>query len=241
MKRIKIYYLCILLLVANMSIGQLNVQTGYDFGIVKLRTDRYNNLHRFNFNIEYQFKKNLILGINTGYDTHRVKYNSISQSGDETCNIRTIDYDANAKTQRVELSLGYNFKINKKSSIRPKLSFGYFWLQDVNILTSTITDKVYNEGCSSVDNPISINSQFNDVVKYRSIHYNDGSKFDKIISVSLEYQYRIDNFSLVSYIGFSPFEKRDFVIAGGYYSNYYMIGLRIGYVFFICKSKIKEQ
>ena len=229
MKLINTLCLAILLLISNTSLGQFNIQTGYDFGIIKFRSDRNNNLHRFNFNIEYKFKKNIILGINTGYDLYRVKYNSVTQSEEETCDIQTIDYDAKAKTQRIEFSLGYNFKINKESSIRPKISFGYFWLQDVNILTSTITDEIYYGDCSSEDPPVTMNSKFSNVVKYRSIHYNDGSKFDKITTLSLEYQYRINNFSLVSYIGFSPFEKRDFVIAGGYYSNYYMIGLRLSY------------
>lgn len=241
MKLINILRLGVLLLISNLSFGQFNLQTGYDFGIVKFRSDRNNNLHRFNFNIEHQFKKNLILGINTGYDVYRVKYNSVSQSEGETCDIRTIDYDAKAKTQRIEFSLGYNFKLNKKSSIRPKISYGYFWLRDVNILTSTITDEVYNGDCSSIDAPLSINSQFNDVVKYRSIHYSDGSKFDKIASVSLEYQYLIENFSLIAYIGFSPFEKRDFVVAGGYYSNYYMVGFRLGYALSFLNRKPKKN
>lgn len=240
MKLINPLRLAILLLISNMSFGQINIQTGYDFGLVKFRSDRDNNLHRFNFNIEYKFKKNIILGINTGYDVHRVKYNSDTQSEEETCDIRTIDYDAKAKTQRVELSLGYNFEINKKSSIRPKISFGYFWLQDVNILRSTITDEIYPGDCSTADGPVTSNSKFSDVVKFRSIHYNDGSKYDKIATLSLEYQYRINNFSLVSHIGFSPFEKRDFVIAGGYYSNYYMIGLRLSYAF-SQKTKEKEK
>jgi hypothetical protein len=241
MKLINTLRIAILLLISNASLGQFNIQTGYDLGIVKFRSDRYNNLHRFNLNIENQFKKNIILGINTGFDVHRVKYKSVSKNGDETCDIRTIDYDAKAKTQRVEFSLGYNFNINKNSSIRPKISFGYFWLQDVNILTSTMTDEVYNGGCSSGETPVSLTSQLEDVVRYRSIHYHDGSKFDKITTISLEYKYHINNFSLISYIGFSPFEKRDFVIAGGFYSNYYMIGLRLGYTLPFSNQKPKEN
>ena len=240
----KRYYILAIVLLISISVsGQINIQTGYDYGIVKFRSDRFNNLHRFNFNFEYEFKSNLILGINSGFDMHKVKYYSVSRSGEGVCNVRTVDYEATAKTRRAELTVGYIFIINKKSSIRPKLSFGYFWLQNVNIFNSTITDEIYNGECISADNSTMISSisQFEEVVRYRSFHYDNGSKKDYIATISLEYQYRMGDFFISSYIGFSPFEKKDFVIAGGYYSNYYLLGFRIGYTLPFSKEKTKEN
>jgi hypothetical protein len=145
MKLIHTLYLTALLLISNLSRGQWNIQTGYDFGF--FTTDYQGNhllskeedshyTHRINGRFEYQSKNNFLVSLNTGINIHDVRHDLQTRkntdfSGNSVVRHRTSIHHSTLQAYRLGLSIGYKFSINNISSIILSLNYDHFFMNKV--------------------------------------------------------------------------------------------------------------
>lgn len=250
MKLFKILQVTILLLLSSyFTLGQFNIQTGYDIGIVKFpdllnnddydlnanvdfsRETNFNYLHRYNFLGEYKFTNNLVTSLNFGFDNYRNKFDITStQTSQEGCVVKTRknEYYALVNTLRLEISLGYAFEFSNKSSIILKGNYGLFIIANHKILNSSRTTIEENK-CMNYTiikdnvmlNFLNINQKYGDGIK---VGWNQ-------VSISAEYRYKINHLSLNIYSAFSPMLEKEFIVGTTGNSNnlIFLLGLRLGY------------
>ena len=228
--------------------GQWNLQTGYDFGVLKFpkkptlqqseffRAINYNTVHRINFIGEYQFNSSLITSLGFGYDTYRTKANYLTSTNtDEVCTSRENKYDATINTIRLDLSIGYLFNISGNSKLVFKGHYGLFIIQNRRVFNSE--RNLTRMDCN------------NQSVSYRESYMIDFVNMDDIygtskvslnqLFISSEYRYKFDHYQLNTFLGFSPMSKEFTVNNGSSQKNLlFILGLRLGYTL---PQKSKKQ
>lgn len=250
MKLFKLLHITILLLLSSyFALGQFNIQTGYDFGVLKFpkkptlqqseffREINYNIVHRINVIGEYQFNSNLIMSLNFGYDTYRTRANYFTTTNtSEICTMRGNKYDAAVNTFRLDFSFGYLLNISRNSKLVFKGSYGFFKIQNQKIFNSERT--LTHIDCSD-QSVIYRENYMLDFVSLDNIYGTSNLSLNQL-SVSAEYRYRFDKYQLNIFLGFSPMNKEFTVNNGSSQKNLlFLLGLRLGYTF--PQKKIKEN
>lgn len=237
--------LILFILNSFLNLGQFNIQTGYDIGVIKFpklpelideevkRETNFNFLHRYNFLGEYKFSNNLVTSFNFGFDNYRNKFDyTTTKTSEESCIEKTNrnEYSAIINTLRLDLSLGYAFELSNKSSIVLKGNYGLFIIANHKILNSSRTIIEENK-CMNYTK-----IQDNVMLDFLNINqkYGDGIKVGwNQISISAEYRYKINHLNLNVYSAFSPLLEKEFIASTtGYSKNLiFLLGLRLGYTF----------
>ena len=234
------------------TFGQWNIQTGYDFGVIRFpnlpeligqdinRKTNFNFLHRYNLLGEYKSPNNLVTSLNFGFDNYRNKFDYTTTSTFEGgCKKRTNinEYFATINTLRFDFSLGYAFNLSNKSSIVLKGNYGLFIIANHKIFKSSrVVIEVNN--CMNY-----IETQDNVMLDFINLNqkYGDGLKIGwNQVSISAEYRYKINHLSLNAYTAFSPMFDKEFIASttGNSKNLIFILGLRIGYTL---QSKNKEN
>ena len=234
MKRIKILFL---ILISSMGLGQFNIQTGYDYGFFK--TDYYgaellskkedsHKIHRLNGKIEYQFKNNFFLGLNSGIDFHNVQryLETRGQSIGVSSTIKeTSIYHVNKQTFRVGLHIGYNYSINNKSSFCFLIEYGQFFFNKIKTKESLFIDERFLN--SEVDNPWMRAVEHRPMTNLIDLGYgNEIILENRNIVFSIEYRYQFDKFFITPKVGVSPWNNINFGRVG---KTFFLCGIRLGY------------
>jgi hypothetical protein len=249
--------------VLGFSFGQFNVQTGYDFGLLKFpkpyapgnlsteinrefnREIDCNTFHRFSIIGEYILKSNWVLSSNFGYDLYQTKAKSQLinvNTNNNICLIEDIKYNAHVSTVRFDLSFGYRVSLSEKSELAFKGHYGLFMVHNHRIFES---EKFVRHEICSEQTVISSDLQMVDFVDMNKLFGDDGEMKIRLnqFSVSVEYRYQMQQIKLNTFLGFGPMQ-REFTINGsgtGADNFLFMLGLRIGYELPSSKDKNKTN
>lgn len=245
MKRIKIYYLCILLLVANMSIAQLNIQTGYDFGVfitdyygseVLSKVDNSHRIHRINGKLEYQIKKSLLIGLNTSLDIHNIRHhleNKGNNVGSSSFQKEKSIHHSKIQSNRLGLSIGYQYLLNSTSSLYFSINYDQFIINKVNIIKSEHIVERFLLSDVENNNPYQTRREHRSMIDLNEIGYrNKLTKDNRHIVFSLGYRYYKGNFFVSPSISVTTKNKslvRTFIIPKR--QNLFLFGVNFGYTF----------
>lgn len=222
-------------------IGQWGIQTGYDFGVIKLPsvntetfTEKYsyNSIHRFTILTDYTFNNNILLAFGLGYDKY-VRNKESSQMSfievNNTCSIKSTRFNAEFDVFRFELSMGYKLKLNDKFSITPKLAVESLVVNTIVFKESLQTVKLHNGDCMNNNSTISETKSFIDLADYEYLYgYPDNKKLIMpVFNISIELNQMINQFNLNYYMGYSHNGNNNRIVRG----RYFLFGIRLGYTF----------
>lgn len=248
MKRTTSLPLILLLFVFKISFGQWNVQTGYDFGF--FRTDYQgsealsteedsHNLHRINVKLEYQFKNNFLVSLNTGANIHNVSHDlktikNTNFDGNSVVRHRTSIHNSTLQTYRIGLSIGYNFSINNSSSVIVSVNYNQFFFNKVTNKRSLFITNYYLSSDGEKSDPIYTENEYQDMIDLDEIGYrNKFKKENKHLVFSLGYRHQIRDFFINPTLGLSLLNnslvKPEFIIPKR--QTLFLFGLNIGYTF----------
>lgn len=235
MKMFKVVHITILfLLSSNFTLGQFNLQTGYDYGLIQLEkitsltTDdeiNWNSLQRFNFNVEYISSSKLLFSLDIGIDTYSEKMKSVNIQKNI---VEKRRYDGKIITLRNQLSIGYLFEINKENSLVFKISSGIFSIRDIKIFESSFEKKVFEDD-THTDPPIHYSIEHKDKTDFQEV-YGYKSKYlsgFNLLQTSIEYRYTFNDWSCNLFLGYTPMQKQ--IIQRFNNNNLFLLGIRIGY------------
>lgn len=219
--------------------GQWGIQTGYDYGVIKLPsvntetfTEKYsyNSIHRFTILTDYTFNNNILLGFGLGYDKY-IRNKESSQKtfieANNTCSIKSTRLNVVFNVFRFELSVGYKLRINNNLSVTPKLAIESLILNNIVLKKSLRTVKLNHGDCINNNSIISETESFIDLV-------NDEKFILPIFNISIELNQMINKFNLNYYVGYSHNDNNNRMVRG----RYFLFGIRIGYTF---PQKTKEN
>lgn len=251
MKTKFIIVVCVLVMSITVT-GQLNIQTGYDFGLLLSPKptppfsldSRWENAHRFNLNSEYTFRNRILITLNTGFDVQNIDFKSrrVSENNYGGVDINEGEIIARIQNYRIGFSVGYDIKINEKSSIIVKLSYDQYFINKITVYESTASFKRFHVPEDQINNtqPETTIETFHDSYNSESIGYPNMFRRDNNhIYLSLEYRYNFTHFNVNPFFGYSPFIKRIFPVSDNL--NYFLFGFRLGYEIPLSKEKTKQH
>lgn len=238
MKVLKVLTICILF-ITHTLFGQWNIQTGYDFGTMKLPSNnsnvtinsKWDFVQRLNLIGEYSFRNNILLSIDSGTDFHNIlrdQQRTTSNSSGDGLAIYSGRFDARIQTYRIGLGFGYALDISDNSKITIKLSINQFFVNSIRLIEWNVIKSIYDN--QSADEPTSIEKEFPNPLNYDKIGLrNKWTNENNSGHLSLEYRYRLSNMlSLNTFFGYSPFDKRIYPRTS-IRRNSFILGLRLGY------------
>lgn len=222
------------ILSSQLSFSQFNLQTGYDYGLIRLEkrtsptTDdeiNWNSLQRFNFNVEYVLSSKLLFSLDLGIDTYSEKMKSVNTQENI---VEKRSYDAKITTFRNQLSVGYLFEINKKNSLVLKISSGIFSIRDIKIFESSFEKKVFEDNTHE-GIPVSYTIEYKDKTDFEEVYgykrkYLSGFN---LLQTSIEYRYTFNDWNCNLFLGYTPMQKQ--IIQRFNNNNLFLLGIRIGY------------
>ncbi|PHR43957.1 MAG: hypothetical protein COA32_15595 [Fluviicola sp.] len=241
----KLHKIIVVLFILNSQLifGQWNIQTGYDFGLIKFpkvenldRKINFNTLHRTNFVVESILNNGLLFSLNIGYDHYNSKANFSRTTVSNNTRVTNFSYDTNVKNLRLEIGTGYSWSLDHRSTLVVKVYSGVFFISDYKINESQVTNETFSGDNVSNENLLAYQSDFVDLVDFKELYGSDRIGFHPI-SFSVEYRYEINQYSLNGFLGYAPM-RRGFTINNGPESSFnhiFMIGVRMGY--FLEKDK----
>ena len=229
--------------------GQWNIQTGYDFGTMKLPSNspnvtinsKWDFVQRLNLIGEYSFRNNILLSIDSGTDFHNILRDQQRTTSNSTggMTIYSGRFDARIQTFRIGLGIGYAFNISDDSKIAIKLNMQHFFVNSIRLIEWSLIKTVYNG--QSTNQPISVEKVLPNPLNYDKIGLrNKWVNENNIGYLSIEYRYRLSNIlSLNTFFGYTPFDKRIYPRTS-ISRNSFILGLRLGYTL-PQKSKNNEK
>lgn len=222
---------------SQLIFGQWNLQAGYDFGFIKFpkvenldRKINFNSLHRTNFVVESLLSNGLLFSLNLGFDYYNTKAD-FSRTTISNNNTRTTNflYDTDVMNLRLEIGTGYAWSLNDVSKLVVKVYSGIFYISDYKINKSQVTNETFSGQNVSNENLLVYQSDFVELVDFKELYGTDRIGFHPI-SFSLQYRYKINEYSLNGFLGYAPL-RRGFTVNNGAASSFnhlFMIGVRIG-------------
>ncbi|MDX1653487.1 MAG: hypothetical protein R3277_13395 [Brumimicrobium sp.] len=224
--------------------GQWNIQTGYDFGAMTFKeynsnvnmNSKWDFVNRFNLITEYSFKNDFLFSVNSGLDIHNILFDQErvvinSNGGTDVYGGRS---ELNIQTYRLGFSTGYNWHLNKSSSLVFKFNFHQFFINRITIFQMTSTVKNYDVPQDEVteNDPLYFSSELNNRLDYQKIGYRNKWKRDNNnVNVSVEYRRQVFSlYHLTFFAGYSPFDRRIYPVTSEK-RNLFLLGLRIVYTF----------
>lgn len=219
------------------TMGQWNIQSGYDFGLIKFpsannldREIHFNNLHRANLIIESILDNGLLFSAKSGFDYYNTKANFSRTERSNNTRVTNFLYDSNVKNIRLELGIGYSLNLDDKNAIIWKAHTGIFHVLDKKTIKSEVSSESYSGEVIKDENLLAFKSEYVDLVNIRDIYGSNRYGFHPV-SLTIEYRYFFGDYFLNSLIGYSPM-RRGFTINNGSFSSFnhiFMIGVQIGY------------
>jgi hypothetical protein len=217
--------------------GQWNLQTGYDFGLIKFpkvenldRKINFNTLHRTNFVVESILNNGLLFSLNLGYDRYNSKANFSRTTVSNNTRVTNFLYDTNVKTLRLEIGTGYSWNLDDRSTLIVKVQSGIFYISDYKINKSQVSNKTFSGHNVSNETLLAYQADFVDLVDFQELYGVKGIGFHPI-NLTVQYRYKIKDFSLNGFLGYFPM-RRGFTINNGAASSFnhiFLLGLRLGY------------
>jgi len=225
--------------------GQFNVQTGYNFGFFDTKyyapelvgkSDNSHRINRLNGRVEYQLKKKLLIGLNTGLDFFDIRHH-FETKGDNVgvSSFKKAESIHHSRIQayRVGLSIGYQYLFNNGSSLCFSVNYDQFFINSVKIIRSDYIKKLFS--ISEVENnaPYLTSVEHRTMIDLNEIGYRNEFKQDnRHIIFSLEYRYYWERFFMSSTLAISTKNKnpiRSFRIPKR--QNLFLFGINLGYTF----------
>lgn len=244
----KFFFVSIVFLVAhNCStiLGQFNIQTGYDFGFFK--TDYYysneflslkddsHQIHRLNGKIEYQFKNNLLVSLNTGIDIHDFRHH-LETKGDNVGASSFIQsksfHHSKIQTYRFGLSIGYQHYLNNTSILFLSISYDQFFVNSVNINRSDYIRNRFLISEVENNNPYFTSIEHRAMIDLNEIGYRNKFKTDnRHIIFSLGYRYYKGSFFISPSLAITTKNKTPVRSFGAppKPQNLFLFGVNLGY------------
>lgn len=220
------------------TFGQWNVQTGYDFAPFittgnnssKLlgKTENSHRIHRLNGRLEYQFKNNLFLGLNSGIDFHNIQRHLETRGtsiGVSSSLKETSIYHVNKQTYRIGLQIGYNYSITDESSICFAIEYGQFFFNRVNIKESLFIEERFLN--PEVDDPWLRTEEHRPMTNLNDLGYGNEIKLEnRNIVFSIQYRHQFNKFFISPNVGVSPWNNINFGRVG---KTFFLFGINFGY------------
>lgn len=242
----KLYLLLILFVCCTQNIfSQFNLQAGYDVGFYDMT---YNSeyllsekkgshlLHRAILKVEYQFKNNLLFGINTGIDFHNYRHEimSIMEGNTYIENHSKSIHESIFRTNRVGLSFGFKHHINNNSKLFFTLSYDQFIISSVKNKESLRIEENYLYSESSGKYLANKTESYETMINLDEIGYYQKLNLDnRHVIFSIGYRYQINEVFFSSSLKFSPFNRSfvDPIFISPTNQNIYLFNLTFGYTF----------
>jgi hypothetical protein len=215
-------------------ISQWSIQVGYDYGLIQLEKTTsfttedkldWNVLHRFSTNTEYILSSNFLFSLDLGIDSYSERIESVNTQSNT---VERRLYNAQINTFRNQLSLGYLYEINENNSLVFKLSSGIFSIRDVKIYESSFEKTIFEDNTHK-GSPIYYSKEHKDKTDFREVYGYKETYFSgyNILQTSLEYKYKVKDWSFNLFLGYTPFQKQ--IIQRFINNNLFLFGLRLGY------------
>ncbi|PHR43960.1 MAG: hypothetical protein COA32_15610 [Fluviicola sp.] len=243
-----IFALLLIIFISNISFSQWNIQAGYDFGVFTTdyheshllsKKEDSHHLHRINGRLEYQFKNNFLISLNTGVNIHEVRselqsLKNTNFSGNSVVRNRTSINHSILQTYRVGLSIGYNFSFNDISSIFFTLNYDHFFINKITNKQSSFITNYYSTSDVENDNPLYTVNEYRAMIDLDEIGYrNKFKKENSHIIFSLGYRHQIRNFFISPSLGWSPINNSfvDPILVVPLPQTMFLFSLNLGYTF----------
>jgi hypothetical protein len=236
------FIIIVFLSTSTLCLGQFNIQTGYDFGLIQLEkitsyntedTYKWNSLKRLNLNFEYTFKSKFLLSLDLGLDTYSDKVDSRTINNNV---IQKRTYDANILALRNQISLGYSVDLHENFDLVFKISLGIFSIRNVKIFDASFEQTTFQDNTLQGE-PINYLIEYRDKTDYEEVYgygTNYFSGFNLFLS-SLELRYSPNNWSYNLFLGYTPLQKQ--VIQRFNNNNLFIVGFRLGYTLPFSRKK----
>jgi hypothetical protein len=246
------YKILFLFLIYNfVSIGQFNIQAGYDYGFFKPNLSKEleeviksahfyqhnSSLHRLSLVNEYILKNKLIISVNSGIGIYNIDYKSIFRSNNLGGSSENISiHSSSTQTFRLGISLGYQLELNSRSSLIFKTEYDQHFVNRISIKESYNLTNLYDVPVNEIDfvepsyyaKKILPTSFANRGFKNKLIKENGNLIF------SLRYRYLLNqNFFACTSFSFSP-SNVGFFNQG---QHMFLLGINLGYIFPLKDSK----
>lgn len=231
--KIKYKIIVVFLLISIASIGQSNIQLGYDYNIIldaDFPTSSYGN--RFIIEGE-QNHKNWLFGAGVGIDITNINYVNLWKTDyypSSECQEGELKYNAQLLHLRVKLSGGYLINLGDNSGIGIKLNYAAKQLLKKSIFESERTIKAWGNCPEDHEDipPYTESTVSLDIYRYKKFVFNQ-------LGASVDYRYNLNRINLHAIVGFNMFENAIFSdsydnkYSGKLFSNAIFFGFRIGY------------
>lgn len=233
--------------------GQFNVQTGYNFGFFHTKyyvpellskTDNAHRINRLNLELEYQFKKKLLIGLNTGVDFNDIRHH-LETKGDNvgvsSFKIAESIHHSKIQTFRLGLSIGYQYLFKNASSLCFSVNYDQFFINSVNIIKSEYIKSLSSATEAENNAPYLTIVEHRAMIDLNEIGYRNKIKKDnRYIIFSLEYRYYWECFFVSTSMAISTKTTnpvRSFSLPKP--QNLFLFGVNIGYTF--SKNSEKDE
>lgn len=221
------------------TFGQWSVQTGYDLATFVTgnnnsellgKIENSHIIHRLNGRLEYQFKNNFFLGLNSGIDFHNIQRHLETRGtsiGVSSTIKETSIYHVNKQTFRVGLQIGYNYSINNKSSFCFLIEYGQFFFNKIKIKESLFIDERFLNSELDNNNPWLRTEEHRPMTNLNELGYGNKIKVEnRNIVFSIQYRHYFNKFFISPTVGVSPWNNINFGRVG---KTFFLFGVNFCY------------